>query len=196
MREESVQKQRDFFNGLAREWRKDADVPSEKMERLLEGIVFRPGERVLDLACGTGVLDAYLVEKGVRVDAMDVSEKMIERAKAEHADLPVTYFVADFYSYEAEEGYDKILVFDAYPHFTDRDAFVEKCAALTKKNGEVRIFFDEKKEKINGHHHGLHTDISKPLLPAKEEAERFAKYFDTITADESFTYVIALKKRG
>lgn len=50
---------------------------------------FRPGDRVLELNCGTGADAVYLGRRGVRVLATDVSPAMVEvaRAKVERAGL-------------------------------------------------------------------------------------------------------------
>jgi SAM-dependent methyltransferase len=50
---------------------------------------FRPGERVLELNCGTGEDAIHLAERGVRVLATDSSPRMLEmtRAKVERAGL-------------------------------------------------------------------------------------------------------------
>ena len=42
--------------------------------------VFRPGERILEMNCGTGIDAIYLAERGVRVLACDLSPRMIELA--------------------------------------------------------------------------------------------------------------------
>ena len=47
-------------------------------ERLLE---LKPGERVLDIACGAGRFTRRMAEQGVTILAFDHSEKFIERAK-------------------------------------------------------------------------------------------------------------------
>jgi 2-polyprenyl-3-methyl-5-hydroxy-6-metoxy-1,4-benzoquinol methylase len=63
-------------------------------ERLLE---IRPGERVLDVACGNGVFSRHLARLGAQVVACDFSPALIERAKArtlEHVDR-VDYRVVD-----------------------------------------------------------------------------------------------------
>jgi ubiquinone/menaquinone biosynthesis C-methylase UbiE len=44
--------------------------------------VFRAGDRVLDVACGTGLDAIFLARMGVRVTAIDISEGMIEQLKA------------------------------------------------------------------------------------------------------------------
>jgi SAM-dependent methyltransferase len=64
-------------------------------------LAIRPGERVLDIACGNGQFSRQLAELGATVVASDVSPSFVERAKARTAELPaevaarVSYHVAD-----------------------------------------------------------------------------------------------------
>lgn len=48
--------------------------------------LFRPGERVLDLGCGSGVDAAHLLRRGVRVRGIDASEAMVRQARARGVD--------------------------------------------------------------------------------------------------------------
>lgn len=59
-------------------------------ERLLD---LRPGERVLDIACGSGLSSRRLAAKGAEVVAFDFAEKMIARARL-HAER-IQYSVLD-----------------------------------------------------------------------------------------------------
>lgn len=43
--------------------------------------LFRPGERVLDLGCGTGADAAYLASAGLRIHAIDIAPGMVEIAR-------------------------------------------------------------------------------------------------------------------
>lgn len=43
--------------------------------------IFREGERILELGCGTGVDTAFLARSGVRVHAIDVSPRMVGAAR-------------------------------------------------------------------------------------------------------------------
>lgn len=43
--------------------------------------VFRPGQRVLELNCGTGLDAVHLAERGIQVLACDISSRMIELAR-------------------------------------------------------------------------------------------------------------------
>jgi 2-polyprenyl-3-methyl-5-hydroxy-6-metoxy-1,4-benzoquinol methylase len=64
------------------------------VERLL---ALRPGERVLDVACGNGVMARRLAALGARVTAVDFSPALIERARArgQPGGAPITYAVVD-----------------------------------------------------------------------------------------------------
>jgi ubiquinone/menaquinone biosynthesis C-methylase UbiE len=97
-------------------WEKKAAFWDEKMgegnafQRVLIGpaterlLQVRPGETVLDVACGNGVFSRRLAELGARVVAVDFSEKFIElaRARTEKAGYGevVEYLVADATSEE------------------------------------------------------------------------------------------------
>ena len=48
---------------------------------LFELLAPRPGERVLDLGCGTGHLTARIAETGADVVGIDASAEMVEQAR-------------------------------------------------------------------------------------------------------------------
>ncbi len=70
------------------------------VERLLE---LRPGERVLDIACGNGVMARRLAALGGRVTAVDFSPALIEKAqqRGQPAGEPIQYSVVDATDEEA-----------------------------------------------------------------------------------------------
>lgn len=70
------------------------ELVSPAVERLL---ALRPGEQVLDIACGSGVLARRLASLGANVTAADFSPALIERAKARKQvrGNPVAYQVVD-----------------------------------------------------------------------------------------------------
>ncbi len=47
-----------------------------------EAAAARPGDRVLEIGCGTGAVTKRLLDRGARVTALDQSPDMIERARA------------------------------------------------------------------------------------------------------------------
>lgn len=70
------------------------ELISPAVERLL---AIQPGERVLDIACGSGMLARRLAELGGVVTAVDFSAKLIERAqqRRQPGGTPVHYAVVD-----------------------------------------------------------------------------------------------------
>ncbi len=75
-----------FFDGLA--GRYDQSWTNSPIGRLQRDAVWKeldrivkPGDRVLDLGCGTGEDAAHLAELGAAVDAIDASPKMVEAAR-------------------------------------------------------------------------------------------------------------------
>src|SRR3954463_6999768 len=54
---------------------------------LIELLAPQPGERVLDLGCGTGDLTAQLAERGARVIGLDASVEMVDEARRKHPTL-------------------------------------------------------------------------------------------------------------
>ena len=61
----------------------------------------RPGERVLDLGCGTGELTAMLAARGATVTGLDASEDMLAPARVRHPALAFTAADAQALTYDA-----------------------------------------------------------------------------------------------
>lgn len=190
-----VRVQREFFDRLAPEWRKLHGVQEETLSFLLAHVPLRENDDVLDVGCGTGVLEPYLCSRVRSVLAADVSEKMIERAKHEFSHPRVTFVAEDFYALPQTDSFDLILVFDAYPHFIDKRAFAEKAHALLRKNGQLWIFFDEPREKIDAHHVGHDPALSVGLRPATEEALLLQDFFRPVFLRDDDFYLLGLLRK-
>lgn len=196
--EEATRKsQADFFDHLAPHWEENRHFDRKKVDHLLTLCQLQEGERVLDVACGDGILDETLLSYGAKVEAIDISPTMISLAKQNHQKTNLGYFCRDFYDYTSSERFDVIIVFDAYPHFQDQDLFASKAAALLKKGGRLYILHDASKEAINAHHQeGTKKELSRPLRSAKKEAFYFWKQFKKGRLEDDEThYFIELIRR-
>ncbi|KAK0936164.1 hypothetical protein LTR29_012262 [Friedmanniomyces endolithicus] len=70
--------------------------------------LLKPGARVLDVGCGTGVpVAAMLAEAGLDVTGIDIAPKMIEIARAE---VKGRFLVADCLEYEPEGSFDAVFI--------------------------------------------------------------------------------------
>jgi len=79
-------------NGTAREWNakryaSEARFVIDGGAPLLDLLAVRPGERVLDLGSGTGVLTRAIADAGARVVGLDPSPAMLAEARAAYPDL-------------------------------------------------------------------------------------------------------------
>lgn len=69
-----------------------------------------PTGRALDLACGAGRNALYLAERGLAVDAVDISAIALERARAAAGNLPIVWLEHDLdLGFDAPATYDVIV---------------------------------------------------------------------------------------
>ncbi|MFD9940816.1 class I SAM-dependent methyltransferase [Nonomuraea sp. NPDC059023] len=78
----------------------------------------QPGERVLDLGCGTGVLTAEIALRGAHVLGIDGSPAMIEKALAQYPGID--FIVGDGHDFNVAQAYDAVFS-NAALHWMSRD---------------------------------------------------------------------------
>jgi SAM-dependent methyltransferase len=112
--------------------------------------------KVLDLACGTGILAIELARKGHIVKGIDISPEMIRMAKSKSTGLAnVSFEVADMTRLQAEDTYHLVMcTFDSINYITRisdlRKMFRFTAQALRHKG----IFiFDSNTRKLYRSHH-------------------------------------------
>ncbi|MDR0469189.1 MAG: methyltransferase domain-containing protein, partial [Peptococcaceae bacterium] len=73
--------------------------------------LFPPGGTVLDVGCGEGRNSIFLAEKGFIVDAFDISEAGIKKAKgiAAARGVDVSFMCRDLAKFIFEKSYDVVL---------------------------------------------------------------------------------------
>ncbi|WP_283135560.1 class I SAM-dependent methyltransferase [Rhizohabitans arisaemae] len=77
-----------------------------------------PGERIVDLGCGTGVLTAEIAARDARVLGIDGAPSMIEAAMSHYPGID--FVVADGYDFTVAEPYDAVFS-NAALHWMARD---------------------------------------------------------------------------
>lgn len=92
----------------------------------------RPGERILDLGCGTGRLTKAIAEAGALVVGMDSSPSMVEAARAQYPELEFSRVDARDFSYPFE--FDAVFS-NAVLHWIHEAASVARCVAGSLKAG-------------------------------------------------------------
>ncbi|MDP2806839.1 MAG: class I SAM-dependent methyltransferase [bacterium] len=93
----------------------DVDYRSwtEYILKLLERAGARPGQSLLDLACGTGTMTLLLAKAGYRVTGMDLSPEMLKVARQKTMDqgLALEFFQGDLRTLKTESNYNVITCF-------------------------------------------------------------------------------------
>ena len=118
-----------FFNSIAEEWDKTNEVNKEKINFLLSRVHIQEGDKVLDIGTGTGVLIPFIREfnKMGEINALDVSEGMLHKAKEKYNNLPnVKFTLLDVEEEKVEGKYNKIILYSMFPHLKRREDTIRK----------------------------------------------------------------------
>ena len=101
-------------------------------ESVLELLDVKPGERILDLGCGTGYLTQQINDLGADVVGIDYSPEMIQKAKETYPE--VAFSVADASKFSFIEPFDAIFSNAALHWVKNHDAMM-KCVYHNLKPG-------------------------------------------------------------
>lgn len=183
---------RSFFDNLAPGWDEHNHHDGAVISALLTAAACPKGGRILDVACGTGVLLPFLLAlEPEQLCAIDLSSEMVAIATKKFDDPRVCAECADFYEYD-RGPFDLITVYSAYPHFFDKAAFAKQAATLLKPGGRLMIAHSQSKEAINSRHRSGASPVSVPLRGAAEEAVPLLPYFDMdAMVDNSKLYLLS-----
>jgi ubiquinone/menaquinone biosynthesis C-methylase UbiE len=86
---------------------------AEYIIKLLERAGAKPGQSLLDLACGTGAMTLLLAQAGYRVMGMDLSPEMLKIAKQKAAEQKqeMEFFQGDLRTFKTGSNYNVITCF-------------------------------------------------------------------------------------
>jgi demethylmenaquinone methyltransferase/2-methoxy-6-polyprenyl-1,4-benzoquinol methylase len=107
---------------------------------LLEEADLKRGFRILDLACGTCVLEDYIGEKGCEAVGLDMTERMIRIGKEKRGANAGSLVVGDAESIPfGEETFD--VVFSCYlPKYCRTDKMASEIRRVLKPGGRVLLY--------------------------------------------------------
>ena len=188
-----------FFDIHSATWDENMEKDDNKMNEILDAAKITSGKSVLDIACGTGVMIDYYIERNVsKITGVDISKKMIEIAK----DKFKKYDFIDFLCEDAEEyhfknQYDCAMVFNAFPHFSNPEALIKNLAKATKSGGTVTVAHDRGRKDLDNHHKSVQASkISNGLISenALEEIFKSLGLVDIYKKATKDIYIVSGKK--
>lgn len=117
-----------------------------------------PGERVLDLACADGSFAPPLLALDLAYTGVDLSERMIEVARARHG-ARARFELADMFSYRPPEPVAATVCFRSLYFAHDRVGFLRHVAGFTEK--KVLFDVDPRRERLDA----LRADLRAAGFP-------------------------------
>lgn len=188
----------DFFDRCAPTWDAEMIRSDRKINIILDNARVGAGSRVLDVACGTGVLTPdYLARDVASVTAVDISPEMIRRARDKLRDDRVQFLCGDVETLDVGRDFDAVVVYNAFPHFPDPERLVAHLASLLRPGGVLTVAHGMGRATIDGHHKGRASHVSRGLMSAQELAAIFEKHLTvtTVLSTEEM-YQVAGEKRA
>lgn len=182
-----------FFDERAGDWDAGMIRSDEKIGRILDNAAVHEGSRVLDIACGTGVLIGDYLRRGVKsVTAVDISPEMIRIAREKFPQENVRFVCGDAETAELGNNFDAIVIYNAFPHFPDPERLIAHLAVLLAPSGRLTVAHGSSRAAIDAHHHGAASHVSNGLMEADALAAIFARHLrvtDVISTDEMYQVV-------
>jgi ubiquinone/menaquinone biosynthesis C-methylase UbiE len=181
-----------FFDQRAPEWDQSHHHDSNKLQKILDYAGINHDSTVLDVACGTGVLFPFYLQRHVKeVTGVDLSSGMIARAKEKFSDPRIKLIHGD-----VEEvflgKYSRCVVYSAFPHFEHPTRLIETLINHLEPNGRLTIAHSESKEMIDQRHKYGASEVSNGLMPATELAKLFTPYLSVdVVIDDDDMYVVS-----
>ena len=112
------------------------------LDRMMAFAGIRPGDRVLEVGCGLGRYTLLLAERGVRVEGLDLSPKLLEQLGTlarEQLGYEIPLHAFDILDSPAElyGQYDAVVGFFILHHVLDVAGSIGRAAQLVKPGGRV-----------------------------------------------------------
>lgn len=132
-----------MFDTVAKRYDVTNDVLSLGQDRrwrrlVLEACAARPGERVLDIAAGTGTSSEPFADHGAEVVPADFSLGMLEVGKARRADLMFTAADATRLPF-ADDAFDVVTMSFGLRNVHDPDLALREFARVTRPGGRLVV---------------------------------------------------------
>lgn len=183
-----------FFDRMASSWDADMIKNDTVIGKILDHAEVKAGQDILDVACGTGVMIPYYLQRGVAsVTGIDISSEMAKIAADKFASEPnVQILCGDVEETAFDRKFDVIVVYNAFPHFPDPRRLIKILCSLLKEGGRLTVAHGASRESIDGHHRGVASKVSNGLMSADSLRALFTPYFEVeVMISNSYMYQVS-----
>jgi SAM-dependent methyltransferase len=119
--------------------------PAALIERVSGIVGLKPGDAVMDLGCGPGLLAIPFAQAGMTVTAIDPEPAMLEAARDAAREAGVSIDVRGGSSFELPAGIGpfRLVTMGRSFHWMDREATLKALDPLIADDGAIALFHDE-----------------------------------------------------
>lgn len=185
---------KEFFDDFAPRWDNEPIADKEIIDTILNNAEVCENKNVLDIACGTGVLFPYYLERNANVTAVDLSGEMVKIAKSKHPQVNV--ICGDAEEISLDDVFDCIIIYNAFPHFSNPKALIENLSKYLNIGGTFTIAHGMSKKELDEVHHKSAGSVSNILPECDELAEMLFPYFnvDVKISNDKMYQVTGIKR--
>ena len=187
-----------FFDRCAPTWDAELIKSDVIIGKILDNAEVGAGIDILDVACGTGVMFDYYLSRGVdSVTGIDISPEMAKIASGKYeGNEKVQVICGDVEEYPFDRKFDRIVVYNAFPHFPKPKRLIKILAGLLKEDGRLTIAHGQSREAIDNHHNGSASKVSNGLMSADDLRRIFDAHFDVeVVVSNRHMYQVSGVKR-
>ena len=186
---------RDFFNNFAPQWDNEHVAEKEIIDTVLDNGGIKENVDILDVACGTGVLFPYYLERKVKsITAVDLSPEMVKIAKSKFPQADIICGDAENLTFPNQ--FDAIMIYNAFPHFPEPEKVIENLSKHLKSGGKISIAHGLSKKELDEVHMKSAGKVSNILPECEELAEMLKPYFnvDIMISNDKMYQVSGIKR--
>jgi ubiquinone/menaquinone biosynthesis C-methylase UbiE len=115
-------------------------VKKYETQLILDQLIPKPGEIILDAGCGTGVFTIDILLSGSQVFGLDISLPMLIQAVKKLNGLPFQMILADILNLPFPgDSFDKVISVTALEFIEDAKGAVEELFRVTQEGGSIVV---------------------------------------------------------
>lgn len=142
-----------------------------RLPSLINELNIKPGETILDIGSGTGILLSLLYKatngEG-EIVSLDIAEEMLKQAKNNGHHSNIDYVHADVASIPlSSDTFDLVICYSCFPHFSDKTKALAEITRVLRKGGRLAICHTASRQEINELHHSIGGVVGSDSIPDK-----------------------------